>query len=191
MSFTKAERTEQATEAALIAEEFADEPLLPASELRKMDLDEIDAYFKARGVDIDWESHELDIRNALGSYVLQLDRGEELTDEQERQLDERCRRAVIQSARDIANKTMGDIRFTAMDEADDRPEDEKNYMWGSVGSGCCEDCRELHGTVFQRDYWQGIEPRDGKTACLKKCRCSLLPCGGKAENEGLRNEEAR
>ncbi len=107
-------------------------------------------------------------------------------------LKENAEKAVVNIARNTANKIMGDARQEAMEQADPRPANERWLMWVSVGSGVCPDCRSLHGTVFRADFWVGHSPRDGQTLCTTKCRCSLVPVPSPGEdNEGLRIEEAR
>lgn len=191
VKMTKAQRTEIADAALETAEEYADAPLLPLEELLDMSREEIDAYLQERGVVIDWDMLEADVRRALGTEVVQMNRGVEMTPARQERLAAAVQKATAQSARLVANKIMGDIRHEAMKEADPRPEDEQTLMWVSM-EGRCTDCESLHGTIFQRDYWDGHSPRDGETVCTGGCRCSLIPVPSPgAKNEGLRNEEAR
>jgi hypothetical protein len=186
VALTKSERTAIAEQAAEIAAEFADEPLPSSRELAAMSIDELDALFKARGVTIDWERIEADVRSAIGSDALLINRGVELDDAKILDLEKRSARAVAGAARSIANQTIGDMRQEAMLLADDRPDDQKYLVWVSVGNGC-PSCQDRHGTVLALDAWEGNMPRDGGTLCKGNCRCSLVPVGDPGSgNEGLR-----
>jgi len=186
MALTKKERQEIADQAIELAEEMASEPLPSTAELQSMTLDELDAMFKARGVTIDWERLEADVRSAVGSDYVLIERGTELDDAKLEDLERRSHKAVVQASRSIANQTIGDMRQEAMLLADDRPDDEKYLCWVSVGNGC-PSCQDRHGTVFALDAWEGNMPRDGGTLCKGNCRCSLVPVGNPGRgNEGLR-----
>lgn len=189
------ERKEIAEAAIEAAERFGDLPVASKEELLEMSRSELDAYFQARGVEIDWERLDEETRTQLGaSNVLAMNRGEEFSPARREQLETRVRSAVISGAREVANEAMSKMWHEAFAEADDRPEDERFGMWLTVvGSGPpCEDCRSLHGTVFLMDAWEGSMPTDGHTVCGKRCRCRVVPCGNPGKrNEGLRVEEAR
>lgn len=173
-----------------LAEDLAKEAkasgLLPADELEDMSLDELDAYMRSKGVTIDWERLVADMRSVVGSDAVHIDRGQELSDASQEALEERASKAVVRTARAVANRTIADLRNSAFQEADDRPDDEKFMVWVTVGgTSSCPDCRDRHGQVFAADMWQGMEPGDGTTVCRDNCNCSLVPCGDPgAGNEG-------
>ena len=185
-SLTKQQREEIAADVQRILAEFSDEPLPPASELQDMTLDELDALLQSRGVKLDWERLEAEVRAAIGSDAVLIDRGRELSDAKIIDLEKRSMRAVVSAARSVANQSINDMRQQAMLEADDRPDDQKFLCWVSVGNGC-DDCKDLHGTIMAWDAWEGMAPRDGNTVCRGNCRCSLVPVGDPgAGKEGLR-----
>lgn len=185
-TLSAAERRAIAAAAEAVAEEFASEPLLTSAELAQLDIGEMDAYLRARGVTIDWERLEQEVRASVGQDALLITRGQELSPGRLEDLEKRAQRAVAQTARSVANQTIGDMRQAAIDEADERPDDERYQIWVSVGGGC-DDCRDNHGTIFRLDAWEGMAPRDGTTRCRGNCRCSLVPCASPgADNEGTR-----
>ena len=180
------ERQAIARASEALAEEFASEPLLSSEELAQLSMAELDAYLRARGVTVDWERIEQEVRGAVGSDALSITRGQALSPGRLEDLEARGKRAVVSAARSVANQTIGDMRQSAIDAADSRPETERYQIWVSVGGGC-DDCRDLHGTIFRVDAWEGMAPRDGTTRCRGNCRCSLVPCANPGEgNEGLR-----
>lgn len=191
-TLTRAERKALAEAALAAAEQSADVRLLTLDDLMLLDQTDLDQYMASLGVEVDWERLEDDTRRALGSEALALERGDPLTEARRERLMEASERAVVQTARDTANKIMGDMRLNAWQQADNRPEDQQFFMWVSVGTGCCKDCRSLHGVIFRMDYWDGHSPREGQTLCGARCRCSLVPCPSPGTgNEGTRSEEAR
>jgi hypothetical protein len=185
-TLTAAERRAIADAAERVAEQYASEPLLTTAQLEQLTLDELDTYLRSRGVTIDWERITEEVRAAVGSDALSISRGQALSPGRMEDLEARSKRAVASAARSVANQTIGDMRQAAIDQADDRPDDEKYLIWVSVGGGC-DDCRDLHGTIFRLDAWEGMAPRDGTTRCRGNCRCSLVPCASPgAGNEGTR-----
>lgn len=186
MALTKSQSKAIMEEAQAILREFSDEPLPPTRELEDMTFEELSALLESRGVNIDWERLDADVRGAIGSDAVLIDRGVELDDAKIIDLEKRSMRAVVSTARSIANQTIGDMRQQAMLEADDRPDDEKYMVWVSVGNGC-DSCADRHGTILAYDLWEGNAPRDGGTLCKGNCRCSLVPVGSPGKkNEGLR-----
>jgi hypothetical protein len=155
------------------------------ADLSRMSLVQMLDVLATYGVTIDEERLDADVRAALATDTLLIDRGTELGAARRQALVERTQRTVANVARSVANQTMGDMRQTVMDEADTRPEDERWQMWVTVSDkkNCCPDCRDLHGMVGRPDYWDGIAPRDGNTICKGNCKCSLVPCGAPSSGE--------
>jgi hypothetical protein len=181
-TLSKQEREAIAGAAIATAEAYSDDPLLTVDELSELTLEELDAYLRSKGSDIDLERMEVDIRASLGSTALHLERGRTLDDAQLADLEARIERAVIKGARTATNKTLGDLRQAAMEEGDDRPDSERQSMWVAVlDERCCSDCEDRHGVVFAADMWEGNAPRDGMTKCEGNCRCLLVPVSSEIE----------
>lgn len=186
MVLTPAQRAEMAKAAVDAAEKIAAEALPTTRELEQLSLDELDALLRTRGVELDWERLETKIRATLGQDVVLLNRGVELDAARLAALEQKAKRAVVQTARAVANQTMGDLRQAAFDGADPRPRNQRSLMWVSVGEGACPSCKDRHGHVFRADYWEGDAPRDGTTICEDNCRCVLVPVPDPPEgDEGL------
>lgn len=190
---TPAQRRAQADEAASIARAAAalQDPTL--EDALAMDLAELLAEHRARGVDIDVEQLRDAIQRSLGSDVLALNRGARMDAARVAALEEKLSKSLEQAARMVARDVVRRAAQTAITEADEREPDAQWYVWVSVlGKGVCESCGSRHGTVMRLDYWEGIEPGAGDTLCGERCRCRLLPCSAPPAGEGgLRREEFR
>lgn len=182
-ALSSSERKDIATASQEEAAQWEDTRALPLEDLLAMSVEELQTYLEGLGVEIDLERLEAEVRTAMGPDAVLLDRGTPLSPAQMDALESRIQRAVVSVARSTANQTLGDMRQEAILAGDDRPDDEKYLAWVSVGGGC-PDCRDLHGTVFAADAWEGISPRDGNTVCRGNCRCMLVPTGAPAGGEG-------
>lgn len=186
---TKAQRQQIVDDAEAVLEEFAQEPIPPAEELEQMSSAELDAYLEARGVRIDWERVEADVRASLGSNVVQLNRrgGASLDEAQLIELEKRAQRALTSAVRTAANQTLGDLRQQAIIEADGRDPEDQWGMWIAAGENSCPSCIDRHHTVRRMDLWEGDMPRDGTTVCGGNCHCVVVPCANPGrDNEGRR-----
>lgn len=189
MGLSKKQRQQIVDDAEAVLEEFAQEPLPPADELEQMSSAELDAYLEARGVSIDWERVEADVRASLGSNVVQLNRrgGASLDDAQLIEMEKRAQRALTSAVRTAANQTLGDLRQQALIEADGRDPEDQWGMWIAAGENSCPSCIDRHRTVRRMDLWEGDMPRDGTTVCGGNCHCLVVPCANPGrDNEGKR-----
>ena len=178
-TLTAAERRRIAEEAVTYANQVLREVDAPApDDLRTMSLGDLLAFLESHGVQLDMARMEAEVTAAIGRDAAQIERGQELSPARMAQLQKRVAAQVTSQAVSVANQTIGDLRQAALDESDDRPEEERWGMWVSVnGEQACPDCRDLHGTVATMDAWEGIRPRDGHTLCGGFCACSIVPCG--------------
>lgn len=183
MTLTAQERTDIAQAALAVAQDWEELRALPLDDLMALSPEDAEAYLRTTGVSLDWERLELEVRNALGTDLLLLDRGRELSPAQLDALEQRVRRVVLSTARTTVNQTLGDLRQEAFVAADDRGPEEQWYVRVAVGAGSCNDCLSLHGIVGRLDFWQGNMPRDGNTVCKGACRCMVMPCGAPASGE--------
>lgn len=184
---SKKQRQQIADDAEAVLEAFADEPLPTQEEMLAMSTDELDALLQERGVRVDWERLDADVRGSLGTAVVALNRGRPLDDAQLIDLEKRAQRATVSAARTIANQTLGDLRQQAMVEADGRPPEDQWGMWVAAGEHSCPSCVDRHHTVRRMDLWEGDMPRDGNTICGGNCHCLVVPCA----NPGVGREGGR
>ncbi len=194
-SFPKDERVETADGAKDAAADIATGPRVKSmAELLAMDWSEMNKYLVEIGADPISDDQRERARDAvlvdLGDDALAMDRGRLSAGAVER-LQASAEKALVTQAREQANAFMAAEERKAMFAEDPRPRMEQGGVWISVGSGCCDDCTSLHGTILAQDYWDGIAPEDGVNACGHKCRCKIMPCSIPADAEGLRAEDLR
>lgn len=177
-SLTASERKQLAENAITYANEVLRGLDLPTREdLAAMSLEDMLALLESYGVRLDVERMYEEARAAVGRDAAQLARGT-MAPARREALEKAVAREVERQAVSAANQTMGDLRQRAIDESDDRPEDERWLMWVTVnGDNACVDCKDRHGVIFLADAWEGDAPRDGNTVCGGNCKCSLVPCG--------------
>lgn len=185
-SLTASERKRIAEDAITYANQVLAGLDLPSdAELDAMSLEEMLATLERYGVRLDVERMYEEARAAVGRDAAQLARGT-LAPARREDLEKRVAREVERQAVSAANQTMGDLRRRAIEESDDRPDDERWLMWVTVnGDQACPDCMGRHGMIFLADAWEGDEPGDGNTVCGGNCKCSLVPCGA-PRSEGER-----
>ena len=192
--FTKDERAEVADAAKETAADIPAARVKSMSELLAMDWEEMNAYLESIGAEPISDEERERARDAvlvdLGDDALAMDRGR-LSPSMVTRLQETAEKALVTQAREQANAFMAAEERRAMFENDPRPRMEQGGVWVSVGSGCCDDCSSLHGTILAQDFWDGIAPEDGANACGKKCRCRIMPCSIPEGAEGLRSEDMR
>ena len=186
---SKQDRKQIVEDAEAVLEEFSQEPLPPAAELAVMSSGELDALLEARGVNVDWERVEAEVRASLGPSIVQLNRrgGVGLDDAQLIEIEKRAQRALVSAARTVANQTLGDLRQQALIAADGRDPEDQWGMWIAAGGNSCPSCLDRHHTVRRMDLWEGDMPRDGNTVCGGACCCVVVPCA----NPGRSLEGAR
>lgn len=175
---TESERKRLAEDAITYANQVLAGLDLPDDEtLESLTLEEMLSLLEGYGVTLDTERMYEEARAAVGRDAVQLARGG-MSDARRSELEKRVLREVENQAVSVANQTMGDLRQRALDESDDRAEDERWLMWVTVnGDKACPDCQDRHGVIFLADAWEGDAPRDGNTVCGGNCKCSLVPCG--------------
>lgn len=193
MPLSREERAALARASRANATALRDEPLPARDTLAELTFDEMMAVLASYGVVIDEERLDVEVRAALATDLLAINRGDPLDANRVEELAKRSKRVVASQARSLANQTIGDMRQQAILDADPRPVDEQWLMWMTVSSKdkCCPDCHDRHGIIARLDWWEAAGmPRDGMTVCRGNCRCRLTPVGAPKGGESAEGKRA-
>lgn len=177
MAWTREERLRIARATRAAGAQLRNEPLPPSDQLARLSLQEMLDLLASYGVTLDEERMDVEVRGALARELLAINRGDPLDPARVEALKGRAQRLVAQTARSVANQTIGDMRQVAILDADPRPDDDRWYMWvtASGKEHSCPDCHDRHGIVARMDWWENAGmPRDGMTVCGGNCKCRLV-----------------
>lgn len=193
MASSTADRKAQAKLAITIVAKILAEAGVDVSGILDMDIEELKAFLQDHGVNIDIDALTASVAAQLEPDRKAIEGG--LTDPAKReQVQAKVDKLLVETARNVARKTMRDAETTAWRMADGREWDQQFYVWISVGDDrVCDSCHTLHGQVFAWDQWEDIGmPGEGTTICGERCRCLLRPT--KADSREVtkyRDETAR